>query len=63
MEAFIHLLIVLAVIGIALWLFNALVTLDPKIKQVINALVLIAVFIIVVTFVLCYFHIYCFHGG
>jgi len=40
----IHLVIVLIVVGVLLWLFNTYVTMiDGRIKQIINAVVIIAV--------------------
>ena len=43
----ISLLIVLLVIGVVLYLFNTLVAIDPRIKTVINVLVLLFVFLYV----------------
>lgn len=42
----IQLLIALAVIGVLLYLFNVLVTMDAKVKSVINALVFLVIFIL-----------------
>lgn len=44
----ITILVVLAVVGFALWLFNAFVTMDPRFKQAINALVCLLAFLYVI---------------
>ena len=35
--------VVLIVVGVLLWLVNSFIPLDPKIKQILNAVVVIAV--------------------
>lgn len=44
----ITLIVVLAVVGVALYLFNQFVTMDPRFKSAINALVCLAAFLYVV---------------
>jgi len=39
----IHLIIVLIIIGVLLWLVNTYIPMDAKIKTIINAVVIIAV--------------------
>lgn len=39
----IHLVIVLIVVGVLLWLVNRYIPMDGKIKQILNAVVVIAV--------------------
>jgi hypothetical protein len=39
----INLVIVLIVVGVLLWLINSLLPMDPKIKSILNAVVVIAV--------------------
>ncbi|MDA5192537.1 Thivi_2564 family membrane protein [Govanella unica] len=39
----VHLVIVLIVIGVLLWLVNTYIPMDPKIKRILNAVVVIAV--------------------
>jgi hypothetical protein len=51
-------IITLAIVGVLLYLFNTLVTMDNRIKTVINVIVLLAVFL----WLLCAFHVYCYHG-
>ncbi len=41
----IELLVILAIVGVLLWLFNTLVPMDGRIKTAINAIVLLVVFI------------------
>jgi len=41
----ISILIVLVIVGVALYCLNTLVPMDPRIKTVINALVLLVVFL------------------
>ncbi len=38
----ISLVIVLIVVGVLLWLVNSMIPMDPKIKQIINVVVVIA---------------------
>lgn len=42
---YLTLLVVLVIVGVLLYLFNALVTMDARIKTVINVLVLLGVFL------------------
>lgn len=47
-SAFVDLLILLLVIGIVMWAFNTYVTIvDPRFKQIINVLVILAVIVYV----------------
>jgi low temperature requirement protein LtrA len=39
----VHLVIILIVIGVLLWAVNSVIPLDGKIRQIINAVVIIAV--------------------
>lgn len=39
----INLVVVLIVVGVLLWLVNTYIPMDPKIKQVLNVVVIIAV--------------------
>lgn len=39
----IGLIVVLALVGFALWLINTMIPMDPKIKTVINAIVVVAI--------------------
>jgi uncharacterized membrane protein len=39
----ITLVIVLIIVGVALWLVNSMIPMDPKIKTIINVVVIIAV--------------------
>ena len=39
----IHVVLVLIVIGVLLWLVNSIIPMDPKIRQILNAVVIIAV--------------------
>ncbi len=39
----INLVIVLIVVGVLLWLINSLLPMDPRIKSILNAVVVIAV--------------------
>ena len=43
----ISLIVLMVIVGFALWLLNTLVPMDPKVKQVVNALVLVLVFLYV----------------
>lgn len=46
MDILINILIVLIVVGVVLWAFNTFVTIiDARIKQIINAVVIVAVII------------------
>jgi low temperature requirement protein LtrA len=38
-----HLIIILALVGLALWAVNAYVPMDPKIKNILNIVVVIVV--------------------
>ncbi len=40
-----HLVIVLIVVGILLWLVNTYIPMDPKIKSILNAVVVICVIV------------------
>lgn len=51
-------LIVLVVIGFVAYLFNTLVPLDPKVRQVLYAIGGLVLFL----WLLCQLHIYCFAG-
>lgn len=42
------LIVVLAVVGVALYLFNTFVTMDPRFKQAINVLVCLAAFLYII---------------
>jgi hypothetical protein len=39
----ITLIVVLVIVGVALWLINAFIPMDPKIKTILNVVVVIAV--------------------
>ncbi len=45
MTPLITIVIVLLVVGVGLWLINAYIPLDPKIKKIINIVVVVAVVI------------------
>ena len=45
----IELIILLAVVGVGLYLFNTFVTMDPRFKSAINTIVCLVVFVYVVT--------------
>lgn len=43
METIVTLVIVLVVVGVALWAINAFIPMDPRVKQIINVIVIIAI--------------------
>ena len=45
----IHLIIILVIVGVLVYLLNALVPIDPKFKLVINAVIGIALFLYVLS--------------
>jgi len=54
----IELLLILIIIGFALFLFNRFLPIDEKIKQLINYVVIFVLIIIVILFILRLFGIY-----
>ncbi len=49
------LIIVLIVIGVLLWAVNAFIPMDPKIKQILNVVVVIAVVLFILSLFSGYF--------
>lgn len=45
METVITLVIILVVVGVALWAINSFIPMDPKVKQLLNVVVVIALVI------------------
>lgn len=43
METIITLVIILVVVGVALWAINAFIPMDARIKQILNVIVVIAI--------------------
>lgn len=53
METIIMLVIVLLVVGVALWAINSFIPMDPKVKQLLNVVVIIALVVwLIVKFLL-----------
>lgn len=48
----ISLIIVLIIAGVCLWAVNSFIPMDPKIKQLLNVLVIIVLAIVVIVFLL-----------